>query len=58
MGHGGGLATLLTAVDARPLTALAAATLSLVVAYCLLPAGTAPLAAPRHRAGTCRCGWV
>jgi hypothetical protein len=45
-----GIAALLAAVDAGPLAGLAAATLSLVVAYCLLPSGAAALAvssAPR-----------
>jgi hypothetical protein len=44
------IAALLAAVDAGPLAGLAAASLSLVVAYCLLPSGIAPLAslsAPR-----------
>jgi hypothetical protein len=41
-----GIAVLLAAVDAGPLTGLAAATLSLVVAYRSLPRGVAGLAAP------------
>ncbi|MGZ4279855.1 MAG: hypothetical protein ACXVVU_24705 [Solirubrobacteraceae bacterium] len=40
-----GIAVLLAGVDAGPLAGLGAATLSLVVAYCALPRGGAPLAA-------------
>jgi hypothetical protein len=42
----GAIALLIAAVDAGPLPGLAAATLSLVVAYRSLPAGAAPVAAP------------
>ena len=40
------ITAVLAAVDAGPLAGLGAATLSLVLAYCALPTGAAPLAAP------------